>query len=104
MKKTELEKDNTKLLRRIRRYIFWDKTKTFLFGWHPTGEEKFAMIAVGFLCIILAIGAIGSKLYVDQAKIPAGNRASASRQAVYTNEDFQPSLDAILKARGEVKK
>jgi hypothetical protein len=68
-----------------------------------TGEEKFAMRSVGALCIILAIGAIGSKLYVDSPKIPAGDREAASHQAIYTNNDFQPSLDAILKARGETK-
>jgi len=68
-----------------------------------TGEEKFSMVLVGILCIILAIGAIGSKLYVDSPKMPPPDRSKADRQAVYTNEDFQPSLDAILRERGETK-
>jgi hypothetical protein len=66
-----------------------------------TGEEKFAMLAVGTLCIILGIGAIGSKLYVDSHKMPPPDRSRAVPGAVYTNNDFQPSIDAILKARGE---
>lgn len=68
-----------------------------------TGEEKFAMLAVGILCIILGIGAIGSKLYTDWQKMPEADRSRAVPGAVYTNNDFQPSLDAILRARGETK-
>jgi len=92
-------------LSRLKRQIRWNvlkkEAKEFLFGWHPTGEEKFAMIAVSTLCIILAIGAVGSKLYVGSAKHPEGDREAASRQAVYTWDGFEPSLDKILKERGE---
>jgi len=68
-----------------------------------TGEEKFSLVMVSILWLIVIIGFVGSKLYVDSPKITPGDRAAASRQAVYTNEDFQPSLDAILKARRENK-
>ena len=37
------------------------------------------------------------------AKPTTGDRSRAKYEAIYTNEDFQPSLDAILRARGETK-
>lgn len=69
-----------------------------------SGEEKVAMVLVGALCIILAVGAIGSKLYVEQAKIKPPDRSRAVHGAIYTNNDYQQSLDKILRERGETTK